>query len=83
MVRDVAKILAELHLILASDDGNKNIFPDVPMIDIKNNKNLKTHFVISQFPDFNEVGMSKPCGGKRRPCYLCENLKHTCTLKSK
>ena len=27
--------------------------------------------------------MSKPCGGKRRPCYLCENLKHTCTLKSK
>ena len=70
-------------MILASDDRNKKVFAGVPMIDIKNNKNLKTHLVVSQLPDFNEVGMSKPGGGKRRPCYLCENLKYTCTLKSK
>ena len=49
-------------MILASDDRNKKVFAGVPMIDIKNNKNLKTHLVVSQLPDFNEVGMSKPGG---------------------
>ena len=72
----------ELHVILASDDGHKKLFPDVPMIDFKINKNLKTHLVRSQLPDLDEVGRSKPCVGKR-PCHLCENMKHTCTFKSK
>ena len=39
--RDVRKILEELHVILASDDGHKKVFPDVPMIVFKINKNLK------------------------------------------
>ena len=39
--------------------------------------------VRSQLPDLDEVGRSKPCGGKRPPCHLCENMKHTCTFKSK
>ena len=30
-----------------------------------------------------EVGRSKPCGGKRPLCHLCENMKDTCTSKSK
>ena len=30
--RDVRKILEELHVILASDDGHKKVFPDVLMI---------------------------------------------------
>ena len=29
--RDVRKVLEELHVILASDDGHKKVFPDVPM----------------------------------------------------
>ena len=61
---DVRKILEELHVILASDDGHKKVFPDVPMIGFKNNKNLKAHLVRSQLPDLDEVGRSKPCGGK-------------------
>ena len=51
--RNVRKILEELHVILASDDGNKKVFPDVPMIDIKSNKNLKTQLVRSQLPDLD------------------------------
>ena len=59
------KILEELHVILASDDGHKKVFPDVPMIGFIINKNLKAHLVRSQLPDLDEVGRSKLCGGKR------------------
>ena len=70
-------------MILASDDGHKKVFPDVPMIGFKINKNLKAHLVRSQLPDLDEVGRSKPCVGKRPPCHLCENMKDTCPFKSK
>ena len=70
-------------MILAPDDGHKKKFPDVPMIGFKINKNLKAHLVRSQLPDLDEVGRSKPCGGKRPPCYLYENMKDTGTFKSK
>ena len=40
------------------------------MIGFKINKNLKAHLVRSQLPDLDEVGRSKPCGGKRPPCHL-------------
>ena len=33
--RDVRKILEELHVILASADRHKKVFPDVPMIGFK------------------------------------------------
>ena len=62
--QDVRKILEELHVILAFDDGNKKVFPDAP------NTNLKAHLLRSQLADLDEVGRSKPCGGKR-PCHLC------------
>ena len=70
-------------MIFASDDGHKKVFPDVPMIGFKNNKNLKAHLVRSQLPDLDEVGRSEPCGGKIPSCHLCENMKDTCTFKSK
>ena len=59
---DARKILEELHVVLASDDGHKKVFPDVPLVGFKNNKNLKAHLVRSQLPDLAEVGRSKPCG---------------------
>ena len=76
--RNVRKILEELHVILASDDRHKKVFPDVPMIGF-----LKGHLVRLQLPDLDEVGRSKPCGGKRPPCHLRKNMKDTCTFKSK
>ena len=81
--RNVRKILEELHVILASDDGHKKVFPDVPLVGFKNNKNLKAHLVRSPLPDLDEVDRSKLCEGKRPPCHLCENIKDTCTFKSK
>ena len=62
--RNVRKVLEEVHVILASDDGHKKVFPNVPMIGFENNKNLKEHLVRSQLPYLDEVGRSKPCGGK-------------------
>ena len=80
---DARKILEELHVVLASDDGHKKVFPDVPLVGFKNNKNLKAHLVRSPLPDLDEVDRSKLCEGKRPPCHLCENIKDTCTFKSK
>ena len=41
-------------MILASDDGHKKVFPEVPIIGFKINKNLKAHLVRSQLPDLDE-----------------------------
>ena len=59
--RDVRKILEELHVILASDNGHKKVFPDIPMTGFKIIKNLKAHLVRSQLPNLHQVGRSKPC----------------------
>ena len=81
--RDVRKISEELHVIFASDDGHEKVSPDVPMIGFKINKNLKVRLVRSQLQNLDDVGRSKPRGGKKPPCHLCENMKDTCTVKSK
>ena len=41
-------------MILASDDGHKKVFPEVPIIGFKINKNLEAHLVRSQLPDLDE-----------------------------
>ena len=63
-------ILGELHLILASNDGYKKVFLDLPMTSFKNDNHLQTHLVRSQLPDSNEVGRCKACTGKNPPCQL-------------
>ena len=45
--------------------------------------NIHTYIHTSQLPDLNEVGRSRLYGGKRPPCHLCDNMKDTCTFKSK
>ena len=68
--------------MLASDNGHKKVFHDIPMISFKINENLKAHLVRSQLLHLDEEGRSKPYG-RKRPCHLCENMKDTCTFKSK
>ena len=46
--RDLRKILEELHVTLASDDCYKKVFPEVPMIGFKINKNLSEHLMRSK-----------------------------------
>ena len=81
--QNIKNILKELHVILACDEQRKKVFPVVPIIGFKNNKNLKSHLVRSILPDTDVVGRSKPCGGKRPPCQLCKNMKGTTSFKSK
>ena len=59
------------------------VFPEVPIIGFKNNKNLKSQLVTDALPDINEIGRCDPCGGKRPPCQLCSSIKNTSTFKSK
>ena len=83
MCRYLKSQLKELHVIVACDEGHKKVFPKVPVIGFKNNKNLKSHLVRAALPDINKVGRCEPCGGKRPPCQLCSNTKNTSFLKSK
>ena len=75
--------LKELYVILAWDEYHKKVFPEVPVIGFKNNKNLKSRLVRAALAYINEVGRCEPCGGKRPPSQLCSNMKNTSTFKSK
>ena len=81
--RHLKNQLKELHVILACDEAHKKVFPEVPIIGFKNNKNLKSHLVRAVLPDINEVSRCEPCGKKRPPCQFCSNMKSTSTFKSK
>ena len=83
MLRHLKSQLKELHVILACDEDHRKVFSKVPIIDFKNNKNLKSHLVRAALSDINEVDRCEPCGGKRPPCQLCNNMKNTSTFKSK
>ena len=72
LFRDYRKILEELHVILPSDSGHEKVFPDVPMIGFKNNKNLRVYLIRSQLSDLDEERKSKPCGRKRLSCHVWE-----------
>ena len=69
--------LKELHVNLACDEDHKNVFPEVPVIGFKNNKNLKSHLVRAALTDINEIDKCEPCVGKKPPCQLCSNMKST------
>ena len=42
--RHLKSQLKETHEILACDEAHKKVFPQVPIIDFKNNKTLKSHW---------------------------------------
>ena len=43
--RHLKSQLKELHVIFACDEDHKKVFPGVPIIGFKNNKDLKSHVV--------------------------------------
>ena len=53
MFRHLKSQLKEFHVILARDEDHKTVFPEVPIIGFKNNKNLKSHLVRAAVPDIN------------------------------
>ena len=74
--------MKELHVSLACDKDHEKVFPDVPIIGFKNNKNLKSHFVRAVLPDINEEGRYELCSGKRPAYQLCTHMKNTNTFKN-
>ena len=58
--RHLRNLLKESHVILGCDEAHKKVFPEVPIIGCKNNKNLKSHLVRATLPDIFEVGRCKP-----------------------
>ena len=81
MLRHLKGQLKDLNVIPACDEDHRKVFPKVPIISFKNNQNLKSYLVRAALSDINEVGRCQPCGGKRPPCQLCNNMKNTSTLK--
>ena len=81
--RHLKSQVKELDIIHSCDEYHKKVFAEVPIIGFKNNKNLKSHLVRAALTDINEIGRCEPCGGKRPPCQLCNNMKNTSTSKSK
>ena len=47
--------LKEPHVILTCDEDHNKVFPEVQIIGLKNNKNLKSHLVRATLPDINEI----------------------------
>ena len=45
VLRQLKSQLKELHITLACDKDNVKVFPEVPILYFKNNKNLKSHLV--------------------------------------
>ena len=81
--RHLKSQLKELHVILACDEAHKKVFPEISIIGLKNNKNLKSHLVRAALPGISKISRCEPCGGKIRPCQLCSDVKNTCTFKRK
>ena len=74
--RDVREILKELDMILASGDSHKRVFPDVPLIGFKNNRNLKAHLVSSHLPVLDEVSRMNRVEERNLLVVYVKILKH-------
>ena len=48
----------ELLVVLAFDVDHEKLFPDLPLIGFKKNKNLKSNLVRALLPDINETGVN-------------------------
>ena len=66
-------MLQELHLLLAPDKKRKKVFPNVPVVVIRNGKSLKDYLIRAAFPKTNKVKRCEPCG--KKTCLVCDSRK--------
>ena len=57
--RHLKSQLKELHVILACDEAHKKVFPEISIIGLKNNKNLKSHLVRAALPDIDDLYLGR------------------------
>ena len=74
----IRNTLQELHLLLASANEHKKVFPNVPVLGFRNSSSLKDYLVRAVFPKTNETGRSEPCG--KKICLVCNSIRTTATF---
>ena len=48
--QNIRNILQELHFLLAPDKEHKKVFPDIPVVEFRNGKNLKDYLISQSSP---------------------------------
>ena len=77
VLKDVRKILKELHLSLTPHQVHKRVFSEVPIIGFKNAKSLKDYLVRAVLPQLDRESRSKPYEWANHSCEVCESVKDT------
>ena len=56
--------MEELHILLTPNKENEKVFPDVPVVGLRNGKSLSYYLVRAKLPKLDESGRCEPCGKK-------------------
>ena len=64
--QNVRSIMEETQILLAPDKEHKNVFPEVPIVGLRNGKSVKDLPLRAALPKMHNAGGSEPCG--KRNC---------------
>ena len=70
--QNIRNISQELHLLLAPDKEHKKVFPNVPVVELRNDNSIKDYLVRAVLPKTNETGRCEPCG--KKTCLVCNSI---------
>ena len=65
-------------MLLAPDEEHNKVFPDVPVVGLRNGKSLKDYLVRAALLKTNETGICEPCG--KKTCLVCNSIRTNTTL---
>ena len=69
------------YLLLTPEQAHNNVFPEVPIIGIKNGNGLKENLVRAVLSQLDRQVRSKSCRRANPSCEVCESVKYTTKLK--
>ena len=79
--QNVRSILEKLQILLASDQEQKKLFPEVPIVGFRNGENVKDCLVRAALPKMDNARGSESCGNG--PCQVCDYIITTNTFTTK
>ena len=68
-------------MLLAPDKKRKKVFPNVPVVVLRNGKSFKDYLIRAAFPKTNKVKRCEPCG--KKTCLVCDSRRTTTTFTKK
>ena len=71
-------ILEELQIVLEPDKEHQKVFPNVPIVGVRNGKSLKDYLIRASLPILNQTLGSELCG--KRNCQVCQFIVNTDTF---